>query len=181
MHALVVFIVFFGPLPPWLPLTLQSMAANRNVSFVLITDAPPPTLLPPNLHVERIAFSAMQAKLRAHLSRSHPLSAGPASVNYSFTYKANDIKPLAADLYPHLAAGHEWWAWADLDVIFGDLLFFLDAAIRSPACCKVPLRSWGVRKGEPKKLSAVNVYTHKVTRLLPRPSTPYPPLPLPPP
>ena len=39
---LVVFIVFFGALPPWLPLTLQSMAANRNVSFVVIGDAPAP-------------------------------------------------------------------------------------------------------------------------------------------
>lgn len=36
---LVVFIVFFGELPVWLPLTLQSMHANPRVDFVVITNA----------------------------------------------------------------------------------------------------------------------------------------------
>ncbi|KAL1504532.1 hypothetical protein AB1Y20_010934 [Prymnesium parvum] len=152
VRALAVFIVFFGDLPPWLPLTLQSMAMNANVSFIVITDATAPALLPPNVHFEKISFEAMQVRLRE-------LTGG--GVNYSFHYKANDIKPVAAELYPHLAAAHEWWAWADLDVVFGDLLKFVEAAQARPACCRVPLRLRGLHKGEPKKLSSVNVYTHK--------------------
>ena len=33
-------------------------------------------------------------------------------------------------------AGHEWWAWADLDVVFGDLLKFVALAEPHPACCR---------------------------------------------
>lgn len=162
MHhgELAVFIVFFGELPRWLPLTLQSMSTNPNVSFVIIGDASPPSVVPKNVHFEQITFNAMQARLSEHI-KGFNLS----SVNYSFTYKANDIKPLAPDLYPHHAAGYEWWAWADLDVIFGDLLKFLRRAQTRPACCKVPLRVRGPHKGEPKSLSSVNVYKHKVNRL----------------
>ena len=35
-RELAVFIVFFGQLPPWLPLTLHSMAANRRVEIKII-------------------------------------------------------------------------------------------------------------------------------------------------
>ena len=159
LRPLVVFIVFFGELPPWLPLTLQSMAANANVSFVVVGDAAAPAVLPPNVHFEQIGFVAMQTRLSEHIAGGNR-----SAVRYTFHYKANDIKPLAAELYPHLAAGYEWWAWADLDVVFGDLLKFLRQASTRPACCKVPLKLKGPHRGEPKRLSAVNVYTHKVTR-----------------
>ena len=60
---LVVMIVYFGELPVWLPLTLQSMFANSRVDFVVITDAAAPAILPPNVHFERISFGAMQLRL----------------------------------------------------------------------------------------------------------------------
>ncbi|KAL1524044.1 hypothetical protein AB1Y20_018958 [Prymnesium parvum] len=126
VQPLVVLIVFFGELPPWLPLTLHSMASNKRVSFVVVGDAAKPQVLPPNVHFEQISFPAMQQRLTA-------LTGSP--VRYTSTYKANDIKPLLPHLYPSLVAGHEWWAWADLDVVFGDLLSHFDRAMRHPACC----------------------------------------------
>ena len=49
VKPLLVMTVFFGPLPPWLPLTLHSMAANPRVSFAVVGDAapPPPSATPP--------------------------------------------------------------------------------------------------------------------------------------
>ena len=149
---LVVFTVFFGRLPPWLPLTLQSMAANARVSFVVIGDAPPPRVIPPNVAFETISFGQMQQRLSELLTPGNG-----SSVRYDAHYKANDIKPLAADLYPRRVAGYEWWAWADLDVVFGDLLGHMQLASARPACCKVPLRP----DGTPKHARAVNVYLHK--------------------
>ena len=131
-RQLAVFTVFFGELPPWLPLTLQSMAFNPDVTFIVIGDAAPPALLPPNMHFETISYPAMQARLSQLLTPGNS-----SSVRYSFTYKGNDIKPFAAHLYPELLGGHPWWAWADLDVVFGDLLKFLNLAFTRPACCKV--------------------------------------------
>ena len=152
MRPLVVFTVFFGEMPPWLPLTLRSMELNHNVSFVVIGDAPAPAALPPNVAFETIPWAKMQTRLSMLLTPENA-----SSVRYGHPYKANDIKPLAPTLYPHLAAGYEWWAWADLDVIFGDLLKFMRRAAERPACCKVPLRP----DGQPRSMRAVNVYLHK--------------------
>mmetsp|Transcript_10941 Transcript_10941/g.35942 ORF Transcript_10941/g.35942 Transcript_10941/m.35942 type:complete len:419 (+) Transcript_10941:129-1385(+) len=147
--GLAVLIVYFGPLPPWLPLTLASMAANPTVSFSVVGDAPPPyTGLPPNVRFETVGWVEMQARLGALSGRR---------VSYTRQYKANDIKPFAPALFPRHLAGREWWAWADLDVVFGDLLTFLHAAATKPACCKVPLQPNGL----PESLSKVNVFTHK--------------------
>ena len=145
---LVVFIVFFGELPPWLPLTLTSMAMNARVQFVVVGDAAPPPVIPQNVRFEQISYPAMQSRLAKLIE---------ADVRYNWTYKGNDIKPAAPALYPHLVAGYEWWAWADLDVVFGDLLRFMELAARRPACCKVPLR----RDGTPKSKRLVNVYHHR--------------------
>ena len=127
VRQLVVMTVYFGPLPPWLPLTLHSMAANAPVDFVIVGDATPPPLLPPNVRFETIGYEAMQARL-SQLTGRH--------VSYTNTYKANDIKPLLPELYPEAVRGYEWWGWADLDVVFGDLLKFLTLAQPRPACCK---------------------------------------------
>lgn len=105
-RQLAVFTVFFGALPPWLPLTLQSMAFNPGVTFIVIGDAAPPALLPPNVHFETISYLAMQARLSQLLTPGNS-----SSVHYSFTYKANDIKPFAAQLYPDLLGRHPWCAF----------------------------------------------------------------------
>ena len=124
---LVVMIVFFGALPPWLPLTLHSMAANERVRFVVVGDAVAPAVLPANVRFEHITYRAMQARLSVMTG---------ATVAYPNTYKANDIKPLLPALFPRLIEGHAWWAWADLDMVFGDLLRYLRLAELHPACCK---------------------------------------------
>lgn len=135
-RQLAVFTVFFGPLPPWLPLTLQSMAFNPGVTFIVIGDAAPPALLPPNVHFETVSYPAMQARLSRMLTPGNS-----SSVRYSFTYKANDIKPFAAHLYPELLGRHPWWAWADLDVIFGDLLKHLTPTLtQTLTLTRQPLR-----------------------------------------
>lgn len=143
-----------GDLPPWLPLTLQSMSTNPRVDFVVVGDAAAPAVVPSNVRFERIGYAAMQARLADFVRQQ---GGNRTAVAYPNTYKANDIKPLAAELYPELSAGHEWWAWADLDVVFGDLLKFMDLAATRPACCKVPLKPNGL----PKSTRLVNVYQHK--------------------
>ena len=80
---LVVMIVYFGELPVWLPLTLQSMFANSRVDFVVITDAAAPAILPPNVHFERISFGAMQLRLSELLTPGNV-----SSVKYDDTFAA---------------------------------------------------------------------------------------------
>ena len=160
MKELVVFIVYFGEvLPVWLPLTLQSMSVNPRVDFVVIGNAAAPAVLPHNVHFEQITFAAMQQRLSELITPGNK-----SSVRYDDTFtghynKGNDIKPMAAELYPQFAEGHEWWyitvdlnthhttladrdvastagrAWSDLDVVFGDLLKCGCGDTRVRHCC----------------------------------------------
>ena len=100
------------------------MAANARA---LRGDAAPPSVVPPNVRFVEIGWQALQTRLSELTGRR---------VAYREHYKANDVKPLLPTLYPELAAGYEWWAWADLDVVFGDLLAFLGRAEAEPACCR---------------------------------------------
>ena len=129
---LVVFTLFFGPWPPWLPLTLHSMAANPRVDFVIIGDAARPAVAPRNVRFETISFLDMQKRAAQLLPQSDQHLVDYGDVHY----KANDLKPFVAHLFPDRLKGHSWWAWADLDVIFGDLITSMSYAMRFPACCR---------------------------------------------
>ena len=125
---MVVFIVFFGPLPVWWPVTLFSMRLNANVSFVIVSDQRQPTSsLPANVWFEHIAWTDMQVRVSQLVKRD---------VRYDKHYKANDLKPLLPELFPQYMTGCDWWAWADMDVIFGDLLKYMTDALEQPACCR---------------------------------------------
>ena len=80
-----------GQLPPWLPLTLQSMAYNPGVSFIVIGDAAPPALLPPNVHFETVSYSAMQARLS--LSPSMAVEPGSALLTVVATDTEATLNP----------------------------------------------------------------------------------------
>ena len=99
---LTVMIVYFGPLPPWMPITLHSMAENADVRFVIVGDSSAPAATPKNVHFEHITFEAMQKRLAEML----PPSLG-RHVLYNDTYKANDIKPFLPHLYSHLLQGQD--------------------------------------------------------------------------
>eukprot|EP00967_Tisochrysis_lutea_P096666 scaffold141727_cov32-Tisochrysis_lutea.AAC.2 len=139
------------------------MHLNGKVSFVLIGDAAPPALLPPNVRFKKISYTEVQHRLSELLRVATEPAGRPAGldgtryVRYNTTYKANDIKPLVPALFPQLLEGHDWWAWADLDVVFGNLLKFMDFAVAHPACCRVAAGT-GARSRSTRR---VNVFLHR--------------------
>lgn len=163
-NFLAVFILYFGALPPWFSFTLHSMALNPQVSFFVIGDAPPPDILPSNVRFQTLSFSSLQARLSVLLIDDDHGDRGSSNdtLQYVSTYKANDVKPFMAYLFPDLLRGHTWWAWADIDVIFGDILKFLNLARVYPACCKTTARRHHHNHNEDlPSAKRVNVYYHK--------------------
>ena len=77
-RELAVFTVFFGQLPPWLPLTLQSMAFNPGVTFIVIGDAAPPALLPPRRGVRPAVSVRRKVPVRSPV-RAERTGSGPAA------------------------------------------------------------------------------------------------------
>lgn len=103
---------WYGLLPPWWRLTLRTMAANPDVDFVLIGDFPVPSHpLPPNVSLHSLSWKALRSRVRERLGVRL----------WGGVRKLCDLKPTFGDLFAAELQGYDWWGWADLDVVYGDV------------------------------------------------------------
>ena len=179
-RPLVVLIAYFGAWPAFFPMVLESMGGVNigRVDFFVIGDSEPPAQKPPNVHFVRASWWDLQQRVVTRLGvqparenqtvrceaaagctvgwriKDHGDGAAAASLRKEHlfhTQKATDYKPFLAGLFPELVANASWWAWGDLDVVFGDLMKFIDNAEPANATVVCPLYpnpwqvvSWGV-------------------------------------
>jgi hypothetical protein len=99
----------FGPLPPYLSLTLRSMAGNPDVSWLLLTDQTVPDP-PPNVVVQPCRFGDLADRFRRHFD---------FPVSLEQPYKLCDFRPAFGEIFAAELAGYDFWGYCDLDLIFG--------------------------------------------------------------
>lgn len=176
---LAVFILFFSTeWPPWFPLTLHSMAGPNldTTNFFLIGNMQLPTPHPPNVRAIQLTWEAFQERIRQRLGVQDVAGVRYVCANCTYymsdgatreqraaedgarkrgtlihhEWKPNDMKPFAAFLFPELVSGHRWWAWSDVDVLFGPLLPALSrAAPAVSVVCPLAPNPWGVASWGP--------------------------------
>ncbi|WP_222263121.1 DUF6625 family protein [Modestobacter marinus] len=100
---------YFGPRPSYLPLVVKSMAANPDVHWLLLTDAPVPDA-PPNVSVRRWEFTDLAARIQGHFD--FPIS-------LERPYKLCDFRPAFGEVFADELRGWDFWGHSDLDVLFG--------------------------------------------------------------
>jgi hypothetical protein len=108
---------YFGPLPSYFPLVLRSMAANPDVHWLLLTDAPVPGA-PPNVSVQLCRFPDLAARIQRHFD--FPIS-------LERPYKLCDVRPAFGEVFREELAGYDFWGHSDLDVVFGRIRDHLPA------------------------------------------------------
>ncbi|HEY6748752.1 MAG TPA: DUF6625 family protein [Mycobacteriales bacterium] len=109
---------FGGALPAFFPLTLRSMAANPDVSWLLLTDQPVPDP-PPNVAVRSCTFADLAARIRGHFD---------FPVSLERPYKVCDFRPAFGEIFAAELDGYDFWGCCDLDVVFGRIRDHLPAA-----------------------------------------------------
>ena len=150
--ALVVYIPYFGAPPPWYNLSLLSMALNDDVQWVLIGDKLP-SAWPFNVQRRHMTFAQYRERLEHLTNRSLRAwrdttcsgeRCGSARLN-----KVPDTRPFLGALFARTSRRYRWWAWADMDVIWGQLTRFLllNSTTHDVITPMYPndwsLRSWG--------------------------------------
>lgn len=105
--------LYFGEPPPYLFLTLRSMAANPDVDWLLFTDFQIRPAVPANVRHTYLSFSQIREKIQGCFDFEVALPSA---------YKLCDLKPAYGEIFAHDLAGYEWWGHCDLDLVFGDLL-----------------------------------------------------------
>ena len=112
MKRILVIIPYFGRWPFWMAFFLESCRFNANIDWLLFSDCGTPDDCPPNVHVEHISFSDYCRLVSNRLQ----IPFQPAS-----PYKLCDLKPALGYIHADKLTGYDFWAFGDIDVIYGDL------------------------------------------------------------
>lgn len=107
---------YFGKLPNYFELWLQSCAANSKVDFILITDAETPNDIPSNVKIIPFTFEELVRKINSKFD---------FKVSIRSPYKLTDFKPAYGYIFEDLFRPYDYWGYCDIDLIFGNLMKFL--------------------------------------------------------
>ena len=117
--------VYFGVLPYYFPLWLESCSRNPDFHWFVLTDADKSSYtLPPNVHWRATTLAEFGNRMSSALG----IEMKPAS-----PYKVCDFRPAFSILLDREPARWDFWGHCDFDMIFGDLRKFITAEILSNA------------------------------------------------
>ncbi len=115
--SIAVFAVYFGPLPAYFQLWLDSCGYNRAVDWLLFVDADVSRYdIPPNVLVRRSTLVDLSSRVGLALG----IELAP-----SYPYKFCDFRPALWVLLSEEGKKYDFWGHCDLDMIFGNLNVFL--------------------------------------------------------
>lgn len=109
----ILFIIpYFGQWPFWMPLFLESCRRNADIDWLLFSDCGVPANLPANVRIEAISYTDYCQMVSARLG----IDFAPAQA-----YKLCDLKPALGYIHEDRLQGYDFWAFGDIDLIYGDL------------------------------------------------------------
>tara|TARA_R110001599_G_scaffold69519_1_gene195953 strand:+ start:1025 stop:1894 length:870 start_codon:yes stop_codon:yes gene_type:complete len=111
-------IPYFGRWPFWMRFFLEGCRRNPDIDWLLFTDCGIPENAPENVRFIELSFAAYCQWVSARLGINfHPEQA----------YKLCDIKPALGYIHADELEGVDFWAFGDIDVIYGDLRRYFTA------------------------------------------------------
>jgi mannosyltransferase OCH1-like enzyme/glycosyltransferase involved in cell wall biosynthesis len=116
-------IPYFGSLPPYFQLYLNSLAVNCNLIVVLITDIDlTPYQTPSNLIKVEMTIEQLRVRIQQFLLQTYGKS---SETLISTPYKLVDFKIMYPLLFEDLYGPTNHVGWGDIDVIYGNLDSFI--------------------------------------------------------
>jgi hypothetical protein len=107
---------YFGTLPNYFDLALQSYAFNSNYDWYIFTDDRSPHNYPPNVFVTHTTLDRLKTRFQQHFDFPIALER---------PYKLCDYKPLYGHLFADHLKDYDFWGHFDPDVIFGRINNFV--------------------------------------------------------
>lgn len=116
-----VVIPYFGELPVYWPLTLATMGRNPCVTWYLVTDQQVPD--PPD-NVVVVPSTLDRVRERASTALGY-------DVALTSPYKLCDLKPSYGLVFEAELRDHDYWGYADVDVLWGDIWRHVGPAVEA--------------------------------------------------
>lgn len=112
MSKIIILMPYFGKWPFWMELFIEGCRRNPTIDWYFISDCGKPPHCPDNVFYQEMSFSDYKKLVSEKLSiQFEPESA----------YKVCDIRPAFGFLHAELVQGYDFWAFGDLDLVYGDL------------------------------------------------------------
>lgn len=105
-------IPYFGQWPFWMRFFLKTCAYNPTIEWLIFTDCGIPEGAPSNIEFVELSYEQYCQLV------SHRLEIDFSPPN---AYKLCDIKPALGYIHEEHLVGYDFWAFGDIDVIYGDL------------------------------------------------------------
>ncbi|QJD59014.1 hypothetical protein HG264_08890 [Pseudomonas sp. gcc21] len=111
-------IPYFGAWPFWFPFFLQSCRRNPDVNWLFFSDCGIPPFLPANVRFVETSYADycefVSERLGVEFYPDNP-------------YKLCDIKPALGHIHEEAIESYDFWAFGDIDVIYGNLRKYFTA------------------------------------------------------
>ncbi len=107
---------YFGELPNYFELWLQSCGANPDIDFYFLTNAEVPYEIPGNVFVFHISWEKIVKQIDEKFDFKTEIKS---------PYKLTDFKPAYGYIFEDLLESYDYWGYCDIDLIFGNLMKFI--------------------------------------------------------
>lgn len=114
-----VIVPYFGELPGYFEIFLDSCISNKDIDFHIFTNNKLESAYP-NIKVHKESFEAFRNRIEKSLG---------FQINLKKPYKLVDYKPTYGIVLKEILAEYEFWGYSDIDLIFGDLSHFLTTEV----------------------------------------------------
>jgi hypothetical protein len=116
--SIAIVVTYFGGAPPWLPAFFRSCETNADVHWLLCADFDAAFPTPSNVAIKR-------TDLREFNDRSSSAVGAAIDIDEMSLRKVCDFKPVYGLMFADHLRGFDWWAYSDLDVVWGDVRRFV--------------------------------------------------------
>ena len=120
-NTIAVIVTWFGPLPPYFPAWLKSAEYNSTIDFFCFFDHEFNSQAK-NIHI-------IQTTMDKEIGRIS--KATGEKINIKNAYKFCDLRPFFGLGYQEYIKDYRFWAYCDIDMVFGDIRAFLTADVLS--------------------------------------------------
>jgi hypothetical protein len=117
---IVIITCYFGNLPNYFPLVSRSIAENIDIDWHLFTDDQTPRDYPPNLFVHYTNLESIADRIS---------EAGGINVTLTQPYQICSLRPAFGLAFHDVVKNYHFWAYCDIDLIFGNIRSFLPSNI----------------------------------------------------
>lgn len=118
LSSIAIVIPYFGEWPFWMGFFVESCRANPTVNWKIFTDCGALDACPENIELIHMSYpdycKLVSKKLGITFQPENP-------------YKLCDIKPTLGDIHAEALQGYDFWAFGDIDLVYGDLRSYFTA------------------------------------------------------